>query len=175
MIRFLLPLCLLGLLILPLGGCRRDTVEVGKEETLGSESFKVIMPKHGEVSDPEHGKGIWFAIGPVTGVEGTPANGVVQAHFFEDGTFLLGLQINIEKPKDGFFYEGWLEGVDPGKRVSVGHLQSTFGDVRHHLRFKDALDLRPYRKVLVTLEVDDGNPDPGERVAEAVLQARQRN
>jgi hypothetical protein len=164
----LFPLCVLVLL----SACRGEEVGVGEEQ--GSITIKQVMPG-GELRDPKYGKELWLAVGAMAGVEGTPANGVTDAHFFEDGTYVMGIQLNIERPSDGYFYEGWLVRENPKDTMSVGHLKSLFGDVRHFLKFKDERDLRAYTKVIVTLEVDDGNPAPARHVAEGVLKERTRS
>ena len=131
------------------------------------------MPKGGEVVDEKRGKELWLAVGAMSGINTHPANGVAQAHYFEDGTYLHTMQLNIELPTDGFFYEGWLI-AENKKPVSIGHLRSIVGDVRHQLEFESDQDLREYTGVLVTLESDDGNPAPAEHVAEGKMTMRER-
>lgn len=158
-----------------LAGCfgKRERVSVGEEKTIGVQEVQVAMPVNGKLVDPLHGEETWFAYGAITGKEGTPANGVIQAFFFGDGTFLYTMQINIEPAQDGSFYEAWLLN-GAGDRVSAGHLGNHFGDARHQLRFEESRDLRDHATVLVTLEKDDGNPEPGEAVAEGVLKETER-
>jgi len=123
--------------------------------------------------DEAHGQEAWFAVGAMQGV-GELANGVVQAHVFDDGAYRLELQLNIERAPDGSFYEAWLaeEGSTP---VSLGHLYSRFGDARHTLQYDAQEDLRSMTRVQVTLEPDDGDPAQGqELVAEGTLVARER-
>lgn len=131
------------------------------------------MPKGGEVVDERRGKELWLAVGAMNGVNSHPANGVAISHYFEDGTYLHTMDLNVELPKDGFFYEGWLvrEGEDP---VSTGHLRSLFGDVRHRMEFEVDRDLRDRMNVVVTLERDDGDPAPAEHVAEGMMVVRER-
>ncbi|MEK7201617.1 MAG: anti-sigma factor [Patescibacteria group bacterium] len=144
-----------------------------KEKTIGKEVFVTAMPIGGEVNDPDHGREAWLAVGPVEGTEGSPANGVVTAHYFEDGTFILGMQVNIAKPEDDFFYEAWL--VQEGENdVSLGHLTNPSGDVRHQLHFQAEEDYRNRAAIAITREPDDGNPEPGTVVARAMLKKRQR-
>lgn len=123
--------------------------------------------------DLEHGKEVWFAIGALGGVNGVNANGVAQAHGFEDGAYRLTIQLNVERAPEGIFYEGWLlrDGAEP---LSTGHLRSRFGDVRHALQFDTDADLREFLQVAVMRESDDGNPAPGERIAEGVLRPQER-
>ena len=160
-----------ALLLLPLlGACTRKD-STGK--SLGKEVFDTAMPVGGEVNDPEHGREAWLAVGPVEGMEMSPANGVVTEHYFEDGTFILGMQVNIAPPDDGFFYEAWL--VEDGEQdVSLGHLTNPSGDGRHQLRFTVKKDYRNRTAIAITREANDGNPEPGAIVARALLKERRR-
>lgn len=161
---------LLGILMV-LGAC--GSTKESKEKTIGKEVFVTAMPVGGEINDPTHGREAWLAVGPVEGTEGTPANGVVTAHYFEDGTFILGMQVNIVPPEDDFFYEAWL--VQNGETdVSLGHLTNPFGDVRHQLRFSVEEDYRNRTIIAITREPDDGNVEPGIVVARAMLKKQQR-
>lgn len=163
------PALLIGILLV-LTACGTKGEE---EKTIGKEVFVTAMPVGGEVNDPDHGREVWLAIGPVEGTEESPANGVVTAHYFEDGTFILGMQVNIAKPENDFFYEAWL--VKEGENdVSLGHLTNPSGDVRHQLRFVAEKDYRNYVAIAITREPDDGNPEPGTVVARAMLKKRQR-
>ncbi len=166
----------LSLVIIPLvlSACGKDEVSVdqGEMETI---IYKVPMLEGGpgKYKDVNHGEELWFAIGAMTGTEGVNANGMAQANYFEKGKYRHNLQLNIERAPDGYFYEGWLvrEGSTP---VSLSHLRSRFGDVRHSLNFEEDQDLREHTTVWVTLEQDDGNPQPGQLVAEGILQMRDR-
>lgn len=160
----------MGLLLI-LSACSRT--KRAEEKTIGKEVFTTVMPVGGEINDPDHGRETWLAVGPVEGTEGTPANGVVTAHYFEDGTFILGMQVNIAPPEDDFFYEAWL--VQDGENdISLGHLTNPSGDVRHQLRFTANEDYRNRMAIAITREPDDGNPAPGIVVARAMLKRRQR-
>ena len=138
------------------------------DKSTGEHTVKQVLPGQGPVEAPGHGKELWFAIAPLTGVS-IPANGVAQAHYLEDGASIVTVQLNIERAEEGSFLEAWLVGADPTKRISLGHLRTPFGDVRHQLKYIGKDDLRSYTTVLVTLEEDDGNPSASESVAEGVL------
>lgn len=161
---------LLGILMV-LSAC--GSTKEAKEKTIGTEVFVTAMPVGGEVNDPEHGREVWLAVGPVEGTEENPANGVATAHYFEDGTFILGMQVNVAPAENNFFYEVWLlkEGEND---VSLGHLTNPLGDVRHQLHFEAKEDYRDRMAIAITREPDDGNPEPGIVVARALLQKRQR-
>jgi len=165
--RFLLLLCLPLLL---LTACKN--LRSSHEEVLKIEQIQYPMPQGGEVVYEGHGKESWFAYSAITGVGDTHANGVVEAHRFEDGRYLHTIQINILPPKDGYFYEGWIKkGADV---ISTGHLVNHFGDARHALRFEADKDYTSYLDVLVTLEKDDGNTAPGKVVAKGTMKVTVR-
>ena len=163
-----LPVCLV---LVACGRKPADTVGVPAENQPKVEY--TVPTGEDKYRDLEHGKEVWFAIGALGGVNGVNANGVVQAHGFEDGAYRLTIQLNVERAPEGVFYEGWLlrEGAEP---VSTGHLRSRFGDVRHALQFDTDADLREFLQVAVMRESDDGNPAPGERIAEGVLRPQER-
>ena len=146
---------------------------MGDDESIGNEEFLFGMPK-GDIVDEKRGSEIWFAMGPITGVEGAPANGVAQAHYFDSGVFFHTAQINIESPEEGFFHEGWLVNPETKEVISTGHLRSLMGDTRHRLQFESDRDLRAFSKVVVTLEPDDGNPAPASHVAEGIFRVVER-
>ena len=132
------------------------------------------MPSAKGVVDQQHGKEVWFAFGAMSGSNDVPANGVTQAHYFEDGSYLHNLKVNIARSEDGFFYEGWVVSEDGKDWKSLGHLQSHFADARHGVQFRGTQDVRKYLNVRVTLEQDDGDPSPGKIVAEGRLKVTPR-
>ena len=153
-----------------LAACSPETIKVGGDDdaTIGTQVLQQVLPGQGPVTTSDHGKEFWFALTAMEGAHGAIANGVAQAHYMEDGTFIHTIQLNIERAPDGSFYEGWLSkaGSDP---IPTGHFRTPFGDVRHQLKYIGKDDLRSYTTVLVTLEEDDGNPSASESVAEGVL------
>ncbi|PIR52847.1 hypothetical protein COU76_04345 [Candidatus Peregrinibacteria bacterium CG10_big_fil_rev_8_21_14_0_10_49_10] len=169
--RFLLLLCIGLISLVSCNSLPKDSA-VGTNPDNWTEKVEVAMPKADKVVDEQHGAEVWFAIGAVANSGDLPANGVAQAHYFEDGSYLQNLKVNIERPENGFFYEGWL--VDGESWVSLGHLQSHFGDARHAVQFRQVQDLRSYLQVRVTWEKDDGDPAPGDVVAEGLLKVTKR-
>lgn len=161
--------------LLTLTACSaKEKVSVGDDTFLGSQTLKQVFPSKEGVTTEQHGKELWFAIGPMGGVGETIANGVTQAHFMEDGTFIHTVQLNIERAPEGYFYEGWLKNPKTGALQSTGHFRTPFGDVRHSLKFLRKMDLRTSSLVQVSLEADDGNPVQGKVVAEGTLKERKR-
>jgi hypothetical protein len=166
---------IVGLSALLLTACAgKEDATVGTNEDEWTSKMEVAMPGAGGVVDQNHGKEIWFAIAPMSGSNDVPANGVTQAHYFEDGTYLHNLKVNIARSEDGFFYEGWVVSDDGEDWESLGHLQSHFADARHGVQFRGTQDVRKYLNVRVTLEQDDGDPSPGKIVAEGRLKVTPR-
>ncbi|MDD3896604.1 MAG: anti-sigma factor [Candidatus Peribacteraceae bacterium] len=163
----LLPLLLSSLL---LTACAKLPQEPPREQSLDYE----VPAGDQKYVDPVQGRETWFAIGALAGVSGVNANGVAQAHFFQSGMYRMELQLNIERAKDGEFYQVWLAKEGDPVIVSAGQLHSRFGDARHSLTYESADDLRAYTNVIVTREVDDGNPQPNVRVAEGTLVEKKR-
>ena len=162
---------LIGALSLFFAGCGSG-VNVG--EPLGSDSFRYNIPS-GTVQDLRFGKEVSFAYGPIAGTKDMPANGLAKVHVFEKGVSLHTLQVNVALPKDGSFYEGWLVDPKTKERISTGHLNSLFGDVRHNLDYQAERDLSTFTNVIITLEKDDGNPAPGIEVATGTLKELKRD
>ena len=105
------------LLLMILSACGATHVKIDGQNTAGVTS--------------QHGKELWLSVVPLTGVGGINANGAAQAHYFEDGVFVLLLQLNIDPAPKGSLYTGWLlkqDGTDP---KSLGMLVNPSGDVRH--------------------------------------------
>lgn len=176
--RFVLLLVLSSIL---LSACLRPSdVSVdpgdGTGDSIREQVLVRAMPRRKEgINDERHGREVWFAYGAVIGTSGTEANGVATAHFLEDATYVIGIQLNIAPPAEGQFYEGWLmKGIDPGDWVSVGHFQQGNRESSQTLRLESSKDLRKYGEIAVSREADDGNPAPGTVVAQGSLRVTQR-
>jgi hypothetical protein len=163
-------LSLLLLSVLLLAGCGDQ--RSAREEALDTEIIQFPLPVGGKVEYDNHGEETQFAYGAITEVGDFRANGIAQAHMFEDGYFLHTITLNIEPAADGYFYEGWL--IKGPSVISVGHLSNYFGDSRHSLRFDANEDYTGYTKVVITLEPDDGDPAPADHIAEGTLKATKR-
>jgi len=123
---------------------------------------------------PGHGKEVGIAYGAISGVEGHIANGIASVHYMQDKTGIVGVQVNIEVPEDGFFYEAWLSKGDGTPLLSLGHLQNPFGDARHTIQLQSDQNLSGFLNLLITREADDGNPEASEVVASAILKPTRR-
>lgn len=85
--------------------------------------------------------------------------------------------------EDGYFYEGWLVQLEPldvistGKMIpdpstdSIGSPQASSGQEGNFaLSLETQDDLTSYTRVVITLEPDDGDPEPAEHVLEGTLE-----
>ncbi len=156
-----------------LSGCgllsERMNIDAG---TTTHQKLTVMMPQ-GQQGYGRHGREVTIGYGALSGTGTVNANGVVTAHFMQDRSTIIGIQLNIEAAPEGFFYEGWAES-STGARISLGHLTNPFNDVRHQLRAEMASDLRHFPIVTITREADDGDPTPSETVAMGILKQTRR-
>ena len=163
-------LSLLLVSILLLAGCGDDRSK--RDENLDTEQIQYPIPTGGKIEYDKHGEEISFSYGAMNEVGDFRANGVTQAHLFEDGYYLHTVTLNIEPAEDGYFYEGWI--VKGPSVISTGQLSNYFGDSRHSLRFTSQTDYSDHTKVVITLEPDDGDPAPASHVAEGELKVTNR-
>lgn len=164
-----------------LAGCApgvKQTVTIGdgsaaSGDILKVETFPTAIPS-GVIETPDHGKEVGMAYGPIASISETPANGIANAHYLEDGATVIGMQVNIPPAEDGFFYEAWAVPSDGTAWKSLGHLRNSLNDARHGVRFETRENLKEITILRITMEADDGNPAPGTAVAEAKLKPTTR-
>ena len=167
-----------ALAFLPLlSGCWSKTVKISQSGTgaiLQTDQYIQAMPVGNKVVDPQLGKEIWLGVAAMSGFGANVASGTATIHYFDSGTSVAGLNINVYPPAKGKFYEAWIAipGKDP---VSMGHLTSATADVRNQASLKVKEDLHAATSVFVTLEEDDGNPAAGDdKIAEGIVKDRTR-
>ena len=167
-----ITLTFLFLATFSLNGC----LKLREPETapIGQQTVQRVFPQRGNIVDAKHGKELWFAIGPVAGIGHTMANGVANSHYFEDGSSLVAIQLNIAVPEDGSFYEAWLIPQNGVAGLRMGQLTNTFNDVRHQLRFETKADVRNSLKIVVRLQKIGTEQGSGPVVAEGNLVERKR-
>ncbi len=136
-------------------------------------TFTNPVSANGQVTDPSHGKETGLSIGALSGVNGSLANGVATAYYFEDKATIVGLQLNIAAATEGKVYVAWLEGGSSA-RIRLGTLDNESGDVRHSLRFDTENDLRSYTNVVISLQQKATDMTPGPAVATGILKATKR-
>lgn len=138
------------------------------------QKLQELMPTGKQLVDPTHGKEEGLAYGAMGGANGMLANGVVTAHYFQDGSTIIGLQVNIADAKAGTYYNAWLMNDDGSQPINLGQLENSPGDVRHSLHFESKDNLQVYRKVAVTIQQTGGSQTPGQTVASGTLQTTSR-
>lgn len=126
-----------------------------------------------QVKDANHGAETGLAITALSGANGTLANGVATAYYFEDKGSIVGVQLNIASAKAGTQYAAWIEN-DMKKYVRIGNLENTDGDVRHSVRLDTKDDLRTYKNVIITLQQTGADSTPGEVIATGLLKDTKR-
>ncbi len=121
-------------------------------------------------SHPQFGKETWLGISALAGTKDAGVNGAALGHFFEQGKFILSIQLNIDAAPKGKEYHAWLQKGETTEREYLGELMSPTGDVRHVLNFTSDKDLREFRNVLVTLQDAGKTAVPGEILAKGILE-----
>lgn len=83
---------------------------------------------------------------------------------FSDGKFYFKVEVSgLEPVEKGYYYEGWLKNEDGV--VSVGRVElSQTG--QGSLYYTASADRSEYSGVVITLEPEDGNPEPATHVLE---------
>ena len=121
-----------------------------------------------------HGEEQWFAVGALSGSNGTKANGVAQSHVFKDGTTVATVNLNIQPPPKGSEFVAWLKKPAGTERIRLDVLQNPLSDVRHVITTEVDKDLREYTQVEVTLERSAG-PSEGDPIqATGILKRQER-
>ncbi len=114
---------------------------------------------------PQRSPAVQLALEPAA-EEFADARATVGLFFGDEGTTAEMSATGLPEPADGEFYEVWA--VSPaGKAVSLGKLPVGGKDEAHGTMDVPAR-LRNFRKLLVSLEPDDGDPAPSGR---SVLQS----
>ena len=82
---------------------------------------------------------------------------------FSDGKFYCKMTASgLKAVEKGYYYEGWLKNED---NLSIGRMEvNLFGE--GVLYYTASIDRSDYGKVVLTLEPEDGDPEPGKAVLE---------
>lgn len=88
---------------------------------------------------------------------------------FSEGTFQHLIVATLPDVPVGYYYEGWLIRSKPFDFISTGKLIQHADDLKWYLLFEGTEDKRDYKKVVITLESDDGNRAPADHVLEGLF------
>lgn len=102
----------------------------------------------------------------LTDVSGGTATGTAGA-YFEEGYTMFAEFKDLPHPEEGFFYEGWVVRQDPLSVISTGEATRSLGDYSN--TFTSEIDLTDHDFYVLTLEPDDGNPDPADHILEGTM------
>jgi len=107
--------------------------------------------------------------GLIKDVVGGKASGLAEAKY-EDSIYSLYVNFaNLLEPVNGDFYEGWLVRKDPFDYISTGKVEK-IGGIYSNL-YKSKKNLVDYNIYVLTLEPDDGDPDPAKHILEGALKS----
>jgi len=151
-----------------LAACSAQTPSPVLDENSQASTQAVTVTPNAQATDSEHGEMTSIAIGALSGANGALANGVATAYSFEDGASVVGVQLNIAAAKEGTTYDAWLEDA-AGKRLHIGTLESSSGDVRHYARLTTQTDTRTYRNVIILLRKNTDAAGNGEVIATGIM------
>ncbi len=98
-------------------------------------------------------------------VAGTHGSGTATSDV-TDGRFQHVVVATLPEPPEGYFYEGWLIRSRPFDFFSTGRFIQHADDLKWYLVWDSPEDKRDFKKVIVTLEPDDGDEAPSEHVLE---------
>ena len=85
----------------------------------------------------------------------------------EDGFFRHVAKGYMPVPREGYFYEGWLVRQSPFDFFSTGNMvQNESGEWVLEWFGEFGQDYADYPGVVITLEPDDGDPDPADHILE---------
>jgi hypothetical protein len=167
----LLPISILPVALISLASCTPKNTNqqpaVGQTTSAPIQQMQVGSPNQPIV--PGHGKEVGLAYGAISGVGGTNANGIGMAHFLDDGTTVVNVQVNIAVADTGYSYEGWIQKADGSGKISLGLFTNPLKDARYTLMFATPNNLKDYNTISITREKDDSAAPSGDEVARATL------
>lgn len=104
--------------------------------------------------------------GSVRGISTTSESGGFAKTWYNDKGFWLHAWFHdIADPIGDDFYEGWLVQQSPFKFISTGELELKEDGYYHNI-FSSDIDYSSYDFYVLTLEPNDGNPDPAAHIFE---------
>jgi len=114
------------------------------------------------------GPGPFDINGELEDVSGGNATGYAGASILESGKYYLYVTFDdLPNPEEGFFYEGWVV-KKPFSVISTGPAERVLG--KYHNAYESETDLLDHDFYVLTIEPDDGNPDPADHVLEGTME-----
>lgn len=142
-----------------------------------SESSNTTQPTQEEsvVTEPVEPEAtlVYEALGQLDDVTDTgDSSGLVSAEYFDDGVYeLLAEFEDLPLLVTGEFFEGWLVKQDTSEFFSTGAVKTASdGNLINTFTGDEDYQTQGYDFYVLTLEPDDGNPDPAAHVLEGTLE-----
>ena len=153
----------LALLVLAGAGCAAAPVEDNVIEPI-DEVVEVDTEDTDELEAP-----LSTYISQLKDVTGGEATGLATVMYWEGDYDLNVMFYNLPELEEGYFYEGWI--VRRGDDMSVLSTGATTIENSVHLNiFSSEEDLTDHDYYVLTLEPDDGDPEPAEHILDGVLE-----
>ena len=130
-----------------------DTSRLPVTEEKTEEMMEISLPYQGTLKD----------------VTGGNASGIAKSGIFEGEYYLSVTFENLPELDPGYFYEGWVVRKSPFDFISTGVLTQTDGQWINMYMSSDT-GLVGYPDYVLTLEPDDGDPDPAGHVLEGTME-----
>lgn len=105
----------------------------------------------------------------LTDVAGGEATGKATAEYSAEKYLHTVSAHNLPALEEGFFYEGWLVRIEPLDVLSSGKMVPEGEEGGFALSLETPENLTDHTRVVITLEPDDGDPEPAEHVLEGTL------
>ena len=144
-------------------------------DTVAEDGHEDVMERDGDtVAEDGHEEGIVigddFNIrGIVSDVSGGEATGDVKARFAKNAYMLIATFEGLTDPEGTDFYEGWVvRRGDDTNVVSTGKVKEE--EIGYVNVFISPNDLSDHDFYVLTLEPDDGDPEPAKHILEGVIQ-----
>lgn len=109
--------------------------------------------------------------GALADVSGTAASGAVGADVITGVYHLYATFTDLPAPADGSFYEGWVVRREPLSVTSAG--KAVIHNNQYVNAYLSRTNLLDHDQYVLTLELSDGNPAPGQHILEGTIAQKQ--
>lgn len=146
-----------------------------RQNTEHEENFDADMSNESVLSDDlkkaleiQPNIGNFTHFGSIYNVAGGSAQGIAKARYADGVYELVVLFSGLSEPNEGYFYEGWVvRRGDEMEVVSTGRVEE---EAPGYLNlYSSDENLLEYDFYMLTLEPDDDDPVPSERILEGML------